>query len=184
MSKNETHKLVYQIYLSIQDPQHAAGINQNVVPFNRVQFIKEAPENIKSEQEKLEKWAQGDMKDDGKYDSQPPKEADQHDTKKEKNNRSKDCIGKRAFVPEQEICGTVKFLGKPAGGSKVLYGIETVTSYFITTWVQFGKIYFKIFNCDVFLLMWNKFLLIGQIPFFLHCISLGNLQIYLGLTNK
>ena len=37
-------------------------------------------------------------------------------------------IGKRAFVPEQEICGTIKFVGKPASGSKLLYGIETVTS--------------------------------------------------------
>lgn len=79
------------MYLSIQDPQHAAGIDQQVVPFNRVQFIKEAPENFKSGEENLEKWVHGDIKDDGKYDSRPPKEVDrppkevdQHDTKRRK----------------------------------------------------------------------------------------------------
>lgn len=65
------------------------------------------PENIKSEQEKLEKWEQGDIKDDGKNHSRFSKEIDQHDNEKEKNNRFKDCIGKRAFLPEEEICGTV-----------------------------------------------------------------------------
>ena len=72
------------MYLSIQDPQHAAGIDQQVVPLNRVQFIKEAPENFKSGEENLEKWVHGDIKDDGKYDSRPPKEVDQHDTKRRK----------------------------------------------------------------------------------------------------
>ena len=76
----------------------------------------------------MEKWVQGDIKDDGKNGSWPPKEIDHHDTKKEKNYRLRDMIGKRAFVPEQEICGTIKFVGKPASGSKLLYGIETVTS--------------------------------------------------------
>ena len=139
ISKNRTCKQVYQIYLSIQDPHHAAGIDQNVVPFNQVQFIKEVPENIKSEQEKLEKWEQGGIKDDGKNYSRFPKEIDQHDNEKEKNNRFKDCIGKRAFLPEQEICGTVKFLGKPEGGSKLLCGIETVTFSVLLHGCNFGK---------------------------------------------
>ena len=123
----------------MQDPHHAAGVAQKVVPFNRVQFIKEAPEKIKSEQEKFKKWARSIINDDGKNDSRSPKEIDQRDTKKEKNNRSKDCIGKRAFVAEQEICGTVKCLGKPAGGSKMLYGIETVTSSVVLYGYNLGK---------------------------------------------
>ena len=139
ISKKRTYKLVYQIYLSIQDPHHAAGIDQPVVPFNRVQFIKEAPENFKSGLEKVEKWVQVDNKDDGKYERQPSKEVDHHDTKKEKNYRLRDIIGKRAFVPEQEICGTVKFVGKPAGGSKLLYGIETVTSSVLLYWYNLRK---------------------------------------------
>ena len=139
ISKNRTYNLVYQIYLSFQDPHHAAGNDQKVVPFNQVQFIKEAPENIKLEQENLEKWAQGDIKDDGKNGSPSTKEIDQQDTKKEKNNRPKDCIGKRAFLPEKEICGTVKFLGNPAGGGKLLYGIETVTSSVFLYGYNLGK---------------------------------------------
>lgn len=87
----------------------------------------------------MEKWAQGDIKDDDKNGSPSTKEIDQQDTKKEKNNRPKDCIGKRAFLLEKEICGTVKFQGKPVGGGKLLYGIETVTSSLLLYGYNLGK---------------------------------------------
>ena len=101
----------------------------------------------------------------------------------EKNNRSKDCIRKRAFVPEQEIFGTVRFLGKPAGSSKLLYDIEMVTSSVLLHGYNLGK------DISTFLIV-IFFVDVGQVfahranPFFSSLYYIGKLQIYLGLNKK
>ena len=141
------------------------------------------PENIKSEQEKLEKWEQGGIKDDGKNYSRFPKEIDQHDNEKEKNNRFKDCIGKRAFLPEQEICGTVKFLGKPEGGSKLLCGIETVTFSVLLHGCNFGKDILTFLTVMSFCWWATSFCSYGK-SLFSPLYSIGKFADILGLTKK
>lgn len=85
-----------------------------------MQHIIEQPESSNSEQEKRkEKWAHGDIGGDAKYDTQPLIEVS-----------DADCLGKRAIVTEQEICGTVMYLGKRSADSRLFYGIETVISNF------------------------------------------------------
>ena len=124
--------------------------SQQEVPFNQVQHIKENPGSTNSEQENLEKSGQDCIESGAKYDKQPLKEVS-FPHAKDQESRYKDLIEKRTFVPKQRVCGTVKYLGKPAACSK-LCGIKKVTSTFITTWVEFVKKDFKIFNCDVLLL--------------------------------
>ena len=94
-----------QVRFNFHFQGHVGDENRYVVPFNKVQFL----ESKRKQNYKMEtKWEQNghiSIKDRSKY---------------------KDKIGKKVFVLENGICGTVKYLGHLIAGGKLFCGIETV----------------------------------------------------------
>ena len=106
--------------MSFQDPDSSK--NQDVVPFNRVQFLAEY-----DERNHIEEYCNDRAKNDANAKSKVKQQKQfQHHGPTKENTKYEDHIGKRVIVTEYDICGTLRYLGHPVAGCVLLCGIETV----------------------------------------------------------